>query len=112
MTPAKRTTQNSELTERKAAASFVACPRCSYFLSSYRLLHDDFESAVGTSDTGWLTLTWDHNVRLLIQKSFGSNIYMNLDTFQGLCPECRRPYSYREGEPEKGKREFKVKIVP
>jgi len=112
MTPAKRTSQKEKMDVGEAAASFVACPRCSYFLSGYLLLHEDFDSAVNESTDGWLLLSWNRSVHLLVQKSFGSHIYMNLDSFQGICLECQRPYSYQKVEPETEMTSFKVKIVP
>ena len=96
----------------EVTASFVACPRCSYFLSSYRLLHEDFDSAVENSAEGWLLLSYDRDVSILVQKSFGSHVYMDLDAFQGICRECQRPYSYQKIDPETEKTSFKIKIVP
>ena len=112
MTPAIRSGQKDKMSKSEVVFSFVACPRCSYFLSSYRLLHDDFDSAVNESAAGWLNLHWDHGVRLLVQKSFGSHNNMELETFEGICPECRRPYAYQKLDPEIDATSFKVKIVP
>ena len=112
MTPAKRSRQQNKISKNEVIASFVACPRCSYFLIGYRLLSDDFDSAVDKSAAGWLSLSWNHEIRLLVQKSYGSQIYMDLDTFQGICHECKRPYSYKRLDPEVNKSTFKVKIVP
>jgi hypothetical protein len=112
MTPAKGSREQHKMSKSEVIASFVACPRCSYFLSGYRLISDDFNSAVDKSAAGWLSLTWGHKIHLLVQKSYGSNIYIDLDTFQGICPECQRPYSYKRLDPEVDKSTFKVKIVP
>ncbi|GMQ78489.1 MAG: hypothetical protein BMS9Abin02_1004 [Anaerolineae bacterium] len=112
MTPAKSSRQQQKMSKSEVIASFVACPRCSYFLTGYRLISDDFDSAVDESAAGWLSLSWDHEIHLLVQKSYGSHIDMELDTFQGICPECQRPYSYKSLDPEVDKSTFKVKIVP
>ncbi len=112
MTSEKITSQKGKKSVSEVIASFVACPRCSYFLSSYRLLHEDFDSAVKESAAGWLLLSWDGAVNLLVQKSFGCHIYMELDSFQGICRECQRPYSYQKIDPDTDKTSFRVKIVP
>jgi hypothetical protein len=100
------------MSKNEVIASFVACPRCSYFLIGYRLISDDFDSAVDESAAGWLSLSWDHEIHLLVLKSYGSRIDIELDTFQGICPECQRPYSYKRLDLEADKSAFKVKIVP
>ena len=112
MTPIKTSSQKGKKSVNEVIAAFVACPRCSYFFISYRLLHEDFDSAVSESVEGWLLLSWDRDVNLLVQKSFGSPLYMDLDSYQGICRECQRPFSYKKIDPDTDKTSFKVKIVP
>lgn len=73
-------------------ASFFGCPRCSYFLSGYRLIHDDLETTVGASSVTWLSLIGDFNTRKLIHESYGSHANLEAEFFEGICPECRRRY--------------------
>jgi len=73
-------------------ASFFGCPRCSYFLSGYRLIHDDLETTVRTSSKTWLSLVGDFKTRKLIHESYGSQTNLEADYFDGICPDCRRRY--------------------
>jgi hypothetical protein len=73
-------------------ASFFGCPRCSYFLSGYRLIHDDLETTIRTSSKTWLSLVGDFKTRKLIHESFGSQTNLEADYFDGICPVCRRRY--------------------
>jgi hypothetical protein len=92
-------------------ASFVACPRCSFFLSGYRLIQTDFNEAVERSSNGWLEFTWNHDTRRLIQKSYGSRIDKDTVRYEGVCPDCQRVFVYGEGE-EAESAYFRIEIVP
>ena len=82
------------MTQKKVTASFVACGRCSFFLTSYRLIHQDYETAVEESSGGWLNLSWNRKTGDLILKSYGSRIDRDIYRFEGICPECKRRYVY------------------
>lgn len=81
----------------KVVAAFLACGRCSFFLAGYRLIVDDFEQAVEKSEGNYLTLSWNHAVRQLVQKSYGSQIEVDAFHFQGSCKECRRSFTFQMG---------------
>lgn len=74
----------------------MGCPRCSFLLVGYKLIHDDFEEAVDQRDGNWLTLSWDHAVKRLIHKSYGIQIEMDAYYFEGSCLECHRPFIFEE----------------
>ena len=73
-------------------ASFFGCPRCSYFLSGYRLIHDDLETIFRTSSMTWLSLVGDFKTRRLIHETYGSQTNLEAEYFEGICPVCRRRY--------------------
>lgn len=95
----KRTSKQRPLTPQdNVIAAFLGCARCSFFLTGYRLLHEDFDEAVEKSDGGLLTLSWDHAVKQLVQKSYGSQIEFDAYHYQGSCQECRRSYVFQAAE--------------
>ena len=95
----KRRTKQKELTPQdNVVAAFMGCGRCSFFLVGYRLIFDDFEQAVENSESNRLTLSWNHAVRQLVQKSYGSQIEVDAYHYQGSCKECRRSFTFQMGE--------------
>ena len=96
----------------QVSAYFTACPRCSFFLAGYRLVQQDFELAVEKSTSGWLDLTWNLQVRNLVQKSFGCELANDLQLFQGTCPSCRRAFVFEAGLEEGEADHFSIKINP
>ena len=91
---------------------FVACPRCSYFLAGYRLLQPDLDQAIEESAGDWLSLTWDHQVRNLVYKSFGYEMGEELQALQGVCPDCQRAFVYQSPSEEGDASQFSVQINP
>lgn len=75
-------------------ADFVACGRCSFFLTGYRVLHgkDQLQHAVETSADRWLALKWNHETRQLVQRSYGSRLDIDFYYYDGRCPECQRRF--------------------
>jgi hypothetical protein len=73
-----------------------ACPRCSYFVAGYRLIHDDLEVAAANLSDGWLTLTGGHTTRKLVARSFGVQIDGDVSFYSGCCRECRRVFSIEQ----------------
>lgn len=75
-------------------ADFVACGRCSFFLTGYRVLHgkEKLREEAETSGDEWLVLTWDHDTRQLVQRSYGSRLDIEFYYYDGRCPECQRRY--------------------
>jgi hypothetical protein len=95
----KRKPKQSEPTPQESvAAAFLSCARCSFFLVGYRLLHNDFDEAVQRREDGRLTLTWDHAVKQLIQKSYGVQIEADAFHYQGSCKACQRAFIFQEGQ--------------
>ena len=81
-------------------ADFVACGRCSFFLTGYRALHgvENLENAVDASVDAWLVLAWDHETRRLVQSSYGSRLDVGFYYYDGRCPECQRRYVIGSGD--------------
>ncbi len=107
----KRSKQPDGTTPEIATASFVACPRCSFFLTGYKLIQPDFIEAVEHSSDGWLNLTWNHDTRRLIQKTYGNRIDKDTIRFEGVCRDCQRVFVF--GAEEEGESaSFRIEIVP
>ena len=81
-----------------ALTRFTCCGRCSLFLATYRLSHDDFvlQTAVNNIAGGWLALPWDPGMRGLINKSYGCRIDLESYHFESCCPECHGLFVYSE----------------
>lgn len=94
------------------ARAFVACPRCGFFLAGYRLLHDDYDEAVGKSNGKILDLTWDNSTRILVQKSYGCQIQQDAYHYQGTCQECRRSFVYKAPATRRINESFQIDISP
>jgi hypothetical protein len=92
--------------------SFVACGRCSFFLSGYRIIHDDFSQAVENSENGWLELTWNNDTNNLIHKSYGSRISHDTYHYEAVCSECLRAFQFDASDEETGGQRFKIEIKP
>ena len=90
----RKTKRVRKVTQNEVTASFVACGRCSFFLTGYRLLHSDFEASVKESSDGWLSLSWNRATGDLVLKSYGGQIDLDLYYFEGICPDCKRRYVY------------------
>jgi hypothetical protein len=85
-------------TPAKAAAAFVACGRCGFFIAGYRLIHHDFDQAVQASEGQTLRLSWDEDTAKLLEKSYGLQIEANCYHLEGLCPNCWRPFAFDAGD--------------
>lgn len=92
--------------------SFVACPRCSFFLVGYRLIHDDFAEAGSNHQDNWLHLTWNSATRSLVQKNFGWWIGVDATHYEGICQDCRRVFIYGGLTDGKNLESFEVQIKP
>ncbi|HET6445657.1 MAG TPA: hypothetical protein VFI27_13865 [candidate division Zixibacteria bacterium] len=100
------------LTPEIVTASFVVCPRCSFFLSGYKLIQTDFTDAVAKSDDGWLDLTWSHETRRLVLKTYGYRIDEATIHHEGLCRECQRVFVFGTTEEEIKSSFFRIEVVP
>jgi len=109
----KRVRREGDPTVAEVVAKFSACARCCYFLAGYRVVCgvEDLEAAVENSKSGWLELTWNHAMRELVQKSFGSRVDVDFFHYEGSCPECRRHFICDSGEGQQPGT-FRVVIVP
>jgi hypothetical protein len=96
--PSSKAKKRALTPQDKAAAAFLGCPRCSFFLAGYRLIYQDFEEAVDKSEDGFLTLSWNHAVKQLIQKSYGTEIEGDVFHYQGSCKACQRAFVFQAGE--------------
>jgi hypothetical protein len=101
-----------EKSQDEIAQAFVACPRCSFFLASYRLIHDDYAEAAGKSNGKFLDLTWDNATRILVQKSYGCQIPHDVYHFEGSCKDCRRTFVYKAPATRRTKELFQINISP
>ena len=77
---------------------FAACGRCCYFLGSYVSGHgqEELETAVQNDLSDWLTLTWDHQTRMLVHKAFGVQLDVDYYFYEGCCVACSRQFSFRD----------------
>jgi hypothetical protein len=108
----KRSKNTGAKSPEQVTKSFVVCPRCSFFLSGYKLIHPDFTEAVEQSTDGWLDLTWNHDTRRLIQKTYGSRIDKSTAHFEGICRDCQRVFICGETEEDGENTFFRIEIVP
>ncbi len=91
-------------------ARFAACGRCCYFLGSYTSAHgqQELETAVQEGLSDWLTLTWDHQTRMLVHKAFGVQLDVDYYHYEGCCVACSRQFSFKSDE--EGGATFRVKL--
>jgi uncharacterized C2H2 Zn-finger protein len=108
----RRSRHTDDLTPERVTSSFLACPRCSFFLSGYKLINVDFIQAVEKSDNGWLDLTWNHDTRHLVQKSYGYMINKDTIQYEGICRDCQRVFTYGQPESAEESTRFRIEIVP
>ena len=104
--------RNGGWSAEEVRASFVACARCSFFMSSYRLLHDDLDEAGEQSRDGWLQLSWNQGTRQLVQKAFGFRIDSDTVHFEGICRDCWRSFVLDVPEEEGAQVSFSMEILP
>jgi hypothetical protein len=97
-----RTQRPNEISDAEATfLALNACPRCSYFVAGYGLIHDDLETAVSQLDNGWIQLTGDQSTRQLVASSFGVQIDSDAHFYSGCCRECRRLFTFQQSaEPD------------
>ena len=77
-------------------AAFLACGRCGYFLSGYKVIHQDLDAAIAKQVEETMTLTWDKQVQDLLVKVYGVELDRGEDYFSGRCPDCWRPFSFEQ----------------
>ena len=95
---------------RGIRARFAACGRCCYFLGSYTSVHGvaELETAVKVGLSDWLTLTWDHQTRMLVHKAFGVQLDVDYYFYESCCVACSRQFSFKSDE--EGGATFRVKL--
>jgi len=110
----KRARRKGAPTLNQVIAWFSACARCSYFLVGYRTIfnNEDLDEAVGDSRAGWLALRWDRAVCNLANKTYGSRFDLDCYHYDGICPECRRHFSFRGSDEAEGDSSFRIEIKP
>jgi hypothetical protein len=80
---------------------FTTCGRCSLFLTTYRLEHNqEFLEALDEIEADWLILPWNPDMREMVNKSYGSPLDVQSYFIEGTCPECYRSFSYAEPDPD------------
>lgn len=113
MTKQKAKEQSEDLEKRRlerAKHEFVACSRCSFFFTGYDLIHHDLEQAIVESRGKWIELSWDSEIRVLLNKSYGVSIRKDDEAFEGLCKDCRRIFVIRDLDKKPEEVEFRVKF--
>ena len=98
--------------DKAVARSFVACPRCGYFLANYRMIHDDYETSVSSGHGNWLRLSWGPQIPRLLLESYGCEIDADVDHFEGTCVDCRRNFIYRGPTNRRQDAGFRIEIKP
>lgn len=94
--PDKHASRRPSRAEREAydrlVRRFQACGRCGYLLADCRLLlgEEALYQAAGQSTDGWIILSGDRSFRRLLMDAYGVPLDHDFDTFDGLCPECKR----------------------
>lgn len=103
-------TQSAELEE--VIGDFVACGRCSFFLSGYRVIHglDNLQAAAENRSGKWLHLDWNRETRHLVQKSYGGQLDVEHYHYDSRCPECRRRFIYRAAAEEGEQVSFQIEL--
>jgi len=73
---------------------FSACGRCGYFIADCQLYLGEaaLQSAILAARDGWLRLEGDATFHRLATNAYGIDLDMDFDSFDGLCPECRRRF--------------------
>jgi hypothetical protein len=93
--------KRSHYSEEDIHLRFTSCGRCSLFLTTYRLSHEEeFLNAIDEIDADWLILPWHPDMRDLVNKSYGSPVDIESYYLEGTCPECLRSFSFAEPEPD------------
>jgi hypothetical protein len=93
--------KRGKYTEDDVLLRFTSCGRCGLFLTTYRLNHNlEFLEAIEEIEADWLIFPWYPAMRELVTKSFGSPVDIGLYYLEGTCPECQRPFSFVEMEPD------------
>lgn len=74
---------------------FSACGRCGYFIADCQLYLGEaaLQSAILAARDGWLRLEGDATFHRLATNAYGIDLDMDFDSFDGLCPECRRRFA-------------------
>jgi len=94
----------------KVKALFVACARCSYFLTGYHAMHGlDHLTSVADPEQPTLRLKGDYQTRLLLHKSYGGRSDVSTLYYSIQCPECRRSIEFF-GEDEGSETEPRLQI--
>jgi hypothetical protein len=87
--------------EKDVLLRFTTCGRCGLFLTTYRLEHNQaFLEAIEEIDADWLILPWNPGMRELVNKSYGAPVDVQSYFLEGTCPECYRPFSFAEPDPD------------
>jgi len=110
---ARRNAEQSVPAElEEVIGDFVACGRCSFFLSGYRVIHglDNLQTAVENQSGKWLHLDWNQETRRLVQKSYGGRLDVELYHYDSRCPECRRRFIYRAATEEGEQEAFQIEL--
>lgn len=96
----------------KVVSDFVACGRCGFFLSGYRVIHglENLQAAVENPGGKWLHLDWSQETRNLVQKSYGGRLDIELYHYDSRCPECQRRFVYHAATEEGEEQSFKIEL--
>lgn len=96
-------------------ASFMGCPRCSYFLAAYRARYglEQLRTALANSERGWVVLPWRtrDDLQRTLEDMFGYRLTQDIFHFEGMCPECRRVFAHH-GHAPAGDPESEAEVAP
>ncbi|RMH01244.1 MAG: hypothetical protein D6706_02210 [Chloroflexi bacterium] len=106
--------QNQKLSPDEVNQMFAACARCGFFWAAFRVEQGNevMETAVQNMKAGWLTLPWNQKMRLLVLKSYGVRVDIDYFHVEGICPDCRRRFSYQQSETEGKPDLFRIELKP
>jgi len=108
----RKSKKSASLSPEEIKIAFGTCPRCSYFLTGYRLIHDDLDQAITENQEGWIVLSWSGPMRNLVHKVYGGRIDLEVTHFSGICRECHRAYILEGDEAESVKPSFRIEVYP
>ena len=82
--------------------NFAACPRCSYFLSGYRVLYgrEVVDKLDAEQIDGWLGMEWTIETRRLLHRSYGIRTDIDHYFWEHACETCCRRIVF-EMKPER-----------
>lgn len=96
---------------QQTVQKFAACGRCSFFFVGYRVLVGlDAVKEDVKQQSDWLNLRWSHGMRDLVSRSYGVRLDVDHVRYEACCPECQRPFSYRQAGNGQATDSFRIQV--